>query len=191
MLLQTWPRLPQPSVRVMLTVVAAGIVSGAGAGLKLTKAVFSVALCAGTLVVLVSLPRRVLTAFLFGAGALAGLALTGGFWFAELHRYGNPLYPQFSSIFASPLTLSVAIMDTVWFPKNGWESLAWPFIFSLDPRRVGQARLHPVLWALAYVCFWWWAGARCVRRLRRTESPPLPYRGDALLRTWRSATSSG
>ncbi|WP_250472897.1 hypothetical protein [Caballeronia sp. GAFFF1] len=177
-LLQVWPRLAQRSARVMAMVVIAGIVSGAGAGLKLTTAVFSVALCVGLLVAPVSLPRRVLTAFLFGVGVLAGLALTGGFWFAQMwHQYGNPLYPQFSSVFPSPLTSSVAIVDTVWFPKNVWESLAWPFIFSVDPRRVGQARLHQVIWALAYVCFWWWVGARAVRRLRRKESAPLPPRG--------------
>lgn len=182
MLLKVWPRLPRASGRVIATVAVAGIISGAGAGLKLTTSVFSVALCAAILVAPVSLSKRMLTAFLFGVGVLAGLALTGGFWFAELwHRYGNPLYPQFSSVFPSPLTSSVAIVDTIWFPKNVWESLVWPFIFSLDPRRVGQARLHQVIWALAYACFWWWAGAHVVRRFRRKEIPPLPARGQYVI----------
>ncbi|MDR5855188.1 hypothetical protein P9239_07920 [Caballeronia sp. LZ062] len=177
-LLKVWPRLPQASVRVLATVCMAGIVSGAGAGLKLTTAVFCVAMCAGLLAAPLSLRRRVLTAFLFGVGVLAGLALTGGFWFVELwHRYGNPLYPQFSAVFPSPLTSSVSIVDTVWFPRNVWESLAWPFIFSLDPRRVGQARLHQVIWALAYACFWCWVGARAVRRFKGMQSPALPSRG--------------
>ncbi|CAB3736962.1 hypothetical protein R8871_06288 [Paraburkholderia graminis C4D1M] len=176
--LRIWPRLAQTSVHVIAMLFLGGIVSGAGAGLKLTTVVYSVALCGGLLFAPVSIPARFRAAFVFGLGVLAGLAMTGGFWFAELWtRYGNPLYPQFSSVFPSPLTAPVSVVDTQWLPKNLWEALAYPFIFSINPHRVAQARLHQIIWAVAYVCFWSWVIYCGARALKRSARPLLPSRG--------------
>ncbi|MDR7005865.1 hypothetical protein ACTJLB_31230 [Paraburkholderia sp. 22098] len=176
--LHVWPRLAQFRIPVIATLLLAGFVSGAGAGLKLTTAVFSVALCGGLLFAPVSIPSRLRAAFVFGVGVLAGLATTGGFWFAELwHRYGNPLYPQFSSVFPSALTSPVSVVDTVWLPKSFLEAIVFPFIFSLNPYRVGQARLHQAIWAVAYACFWCWALTVAVRKAKGVAAPQLPGRG--------------
>ncbi|WP_250455622.1 hypothetical protein [Caballeronia sp. ATUFL_M2_KS44] len=184
MLLRIWPRLAQANAAIIATLLVAGFVSGAGAGLKLTNVVYSVALCGGLLFAPISVAGRLRAAFVFGVGVLVGLALTGGFWFVELwHRYGNPLYPQFSSVFPSALTSPVSIVDTQWLPKSIWEALGYPVIFSLNPRRVGQARLHQVIWAIAYVCFWWWVIVCAFRASKRTArpSPSLPTRGRFVL----------
>ncbi|MEZ2352716.1 hypothetical protein [Caballeronia sp. RCC_10] len=176
--LKSWPRLAQADVRVHTALFLAGLMSGAGAGLKLTTVVYSVALCGGLLFAPLTVAARLRCAFVFGLGVLAGLAATGGFWFVELwHRYGNPLYPQFSSVFPSPLTSPVSIVDTQWLPKSVWEALVYPFVFSINPRRVGQARLHQVIWAVAYVCFWSWVVFCALKASRRAERAPLPARG--------------
>jgi hypothetical protein len=176
--LYVWPRLAQFRIPMIATLFLAGVVSGAGAGLKLTTAVFSVALCAGLLFAPVSIPARLRAAFVFGVGVLMGLAMTGGFWFAELwHRYGNPLYPQFSSVFPSPLTSRVSVVDTGWLPKTFLEALAFPFVFSLNPYRVGQARLHQATWAVAYACFWCWVLAVAIRKAKGAVAPQLSGRG--------------
>lgn len=169
-----WSRLAEVSARVLLTLAIAGVVSGLGAGLKLTTVVYSVALCAGLLFAPTTTIARLRVAFVFGVGVLLGLAATGGYWFADLWRlYGNPLYPQFSSVFPSRLTASVGAVDTKWFPTSLWEALAFPFVFSINPYRVGQARIHQGIWAVAYVIFWWWAIAALVRSRKGASTTRL------------------
>ena len=170
-----WSRLAEVSARALLTIAIAGVVSGMGAGLKLTTAVYSVALCAGLLFAPITTISRLRVAFVFGVGVLLGLAATGGYWFADLWRlYGNPLYPQFSSVFPSGLTASVGAVDTRWFPTSLWEALAFPFVFSINPYRVGQARIHQGIWAVAYVIFWWWVIAAFVRSRKGAATMRLP-----------------
>ncbi|MFL9870968.1 hypothetical protein [Paraburkholderia megapolitana] len=175
-----WPRLAEVRTRVLLVIAIGGIISGLGAGLKLTTVVYSVALCVGLLFAPISATARLRVAFTFGVGVLLGIAATGGYWFVEMWRlYGNPLYPQYSSIFPSALTSSVGVVDTRWFPKSLWEALIFPFVFSLNPFRVGQARLHQGIWAVAYVIFWCWAIVAFVRSrkgaLTTSRAPAARY----------------
>ncbi|MFM0354494.1 hypothetical protein PQR12_13485 [Paraburkholderia nemoris] len=170
-----WSRLAAVSARVLLTIAIGGVVSGMGAGLKLTTVVYSVALCTGLLFAPIPAIARLRVAFVFGVGVLLGLAATGGYWFVELWRlYGNPVYPQYSSIFPSGLTSSVGVVDTKWFPISVWEALTFPFVFSINPFRVGQVRLHQGIWAAAYVIFWWWAIAVFVRSHKSAPATRLP-----------------
>ena len=170
-----WSRLAGASARVVLIIAVAGVISGMGAGLKLTNVVYSVAVCAGLLCVPTTAIARLRVSFVFGVGVLLGLAATGGYWFANLwHLYGNPLYPQFSSVFPSALTAKVGVVDTRWFPSSIWEAVAFPFVFSINPYRVGQARLHQGIWAVAYVIFWWWMIAAFVRARKGVSMTRLP-----------------
>lgn len=144
----------------------AGVLSGLGAGLKLTNGSYALALCAG----FVALPRnagqRLMLAVVFGIGVLAGIGLTG-FWYAELWRhFGNPLYPQYSALFPSELTRPIGAMDTRWPPKGLVDTLLWTFKFSLDSFRVGQLRLWQILWPLLYVLFALWGALALHRRFR-------------------------
>lgn len=170
-----WPRLKADAERGSLAgspaaaaiLLVAGVLSGAATGLKLTNAVYSVALCATFLIVPVHPVARLRFAFLFGLGVLAGIALTSGWWFLTLWRqFGNPLYPQFSSLFPSALTADVGVVDNLWRPNGTMERLMWPFITTLDPRRIGQITVHQIVWAALYVLFVWWAASSVFRRLR-------------------------
>jgi hypothetical protein len=176
--LTIWPRLQKADPRVLMVLLAAGFVSGAGAGLKLTNVTYAIALCGGLLFAPITAFARLRTAFVFGIGVLAGISLTGGFWLFEMwHRYGNPLYPQFSAFFPSPLTSPVSIVDPHWLPQNVWEAIVYPFVFSLNPFRVGQVRLHQAIWAIAYACFWCWVIVLGLKRARGDGAPSLPSRG--------------
>lgn len=130
--------------------LAAGLLAGLATGLKLTNAVCAVALCAALLAPARPILPRLLAAFVFGLGVLAGIALSGGWWFWTLWQAtGNPLYPQFSGLFPSELARDVGVVDTLWRPKSLLEAALWPFITALDPRRIGQITVHQVLWPLA------------------------------------------
>ena len=178
-MLYVWPRLAQFRIPVIATLFLAGVVSGAGAGLKLTTAVFSVALCAGLLFAPVSIPARLRAAFVFGVGVLAGLAMTGGFWFAELwHRYGNPLYPQFSSVFPSPLTSRVSVVDTGWLFEElpGSARLPLRFLPESLPGRT-SAPASGDMGCVAYACFWCWVLAVALQKAKGAVAPQLSGRG--------------
>ncbi|WP_231378460.1 hypothetical protein [Bordetella sp. FB-8] len=172
-ILSVLPQMGKFNFRVALIILMGGVVSGLGAGLKLTTVVYSAALCAGLLFVSLSASARLRVAFIFGLGVLLGLATTGGFWLFKMwHMYGNPIYPQYSSIFPSPLTYPVGAVDAKWFPHSFWEALVFPFVFSIDSERTGQIRLHQAIWAIAYIVFWWWLATVFLRRRRNIENVP-------------------
>ena len=169
---RNWEQFDNWSLAKAAILLGIGAIVGIGTGLKLTNAVYAIALCAGFLAYPLSLLARIRLSFVFGIGVLVGLAISNGYWLLEMWRtFGNPLFPQFSSIFPSPLTTKMSVGDPSWLPKGILEILLWPFILTLDSHRVGQAKIHQVIWALLYVLFWWWAAARLAGRLRSSQTP--------------------
>lgn len=129
----------------------AGLIMGIGTGLKLTNAVYALALCLALLAFEGTPLRRLQRAFLFGVGVLAGIALSGGHWYWTMwQQFGNPLFPQFNDIFRSPLAAQIGIGDTGWLPKTFSEKLLWPFIFTLDPRRICELPMRHLIWPVLY-----------------------------------------
>lgn len=168
LILRNWEKLLGDRRRVLLAVAASGLVVGLGAGLKLTNAPYALALCLGLLTLPLDWNRRLRFAVIFGVSVLFGLLITAGFWYWTMwSRFHNPLFPMFSSLFPNPLSRPIGVADASWLPKNLFETLFWPFIFSWDSHRVGQAHLRQFIWALAYVLFWWWAICAVERRLRK------------------------
>jgi hypothetical protein len=167
-----------PSIRLGL----GGLILGAGIGLKLTNVVYAPALC----VALIALPPgatarpnagAVFAAAAFAAGVALGVGATAGFWFAEMARlFGNPLFPQFGAVFPSPLARPFGVADTVWRPRTVGEALAWPVIFTLDPRRVGQIPFRQIIWPLAFGLLIVWAIAAATGAGRRRAAAPMPRR---------------
>jgi hypothetical protein len=176
-LLASWPRLVDASWRALAIALVAGIIAGVGAGLKLTNSIYVMALCAAFLVLPLRWPSRIGLAFLFGCGVLAGLALTGGYWLVHMWQlYGDPLYPQFSSLFPTPLARSTNIAVSAWIPKGPLEFLIWPFIIAWDPHRAGQIELYQFIWPLLYVLFGWWAVTRLRGKQRNPDAQPMDGR---------------
>lgn len=159
-LLQSWRKLGVWERDAVVTILFAGLLMGCAAGLKLTNSIYAVALCLACLTFQASWAARVRLAFLFGIGVLLGLWLSAGFWYMEMwNRFGNPLFPQFNSLFNNPLASSVWIADTRWLPKGWGEMLLWPFIFTLDPHRVGEIPPQQIGWPILYLLFGWWGYA--------------------------------
>ena len=176
-ILSRWDGLLTWSGRAAGILLLAGLVSGLGVGLKLTNAVYALALCAGMLVAPLPWPGRFRLGFVFGIGVLLGLAVTGGYWLFEMWRdYGNPLYPQFSAVFPSALTRPIDVADTRWLPKSLLQALLWPFLFTLDSRHVGELRVLQVIWALLYALFIFWGMHSLFRRLRHQDGRRLDPR---------------
>lgn len=118
---------------------AAGLLAGVAMGLKNPAVIYAVGLCAGFLALPLPPVRRLALAFVFGVGVLAGLAAAGGPWMWHLWtEYGNPLFPHMNHIFRSPLAAPEDYRNTA-FVLRGWkEALAFPFVMTADPLRVGE-----------------------------------------------------
>lgn len=151
----------QASARLLL----AGLVMGLGVGLKLTNGIYAPALCLALLWLPAPALVRIRAAFLFSIGVLSGIAITAGHWLWKMWSlFGNPLYPQFNTIFHSPLAGPVSVGDTRWMPHGLAENLLWPFIFALHPQRVSEITLSMVVWPILYLGFIGLAGLALMRR---------------------------
>jgi len=182
LVLTHWEGVTNRSRHSVSWILGAGLVMGLGVGLKLTNAIFAVALCAALLLMPGSLLARVGAAFLFGGGVLLGIAATGGFWLYEMWRtFGNPLFPQFGAIFPNPLALNVMVADDHWLPKGVAEVLLWPFLFSLDSHRVGQLSIRQIIWPIAYLVFIAWTVVGIARRARRRNAVALDPRAQLVV----------
>jgi hypothetical protein len=163
--LSNWRRLGERTASAFGVAMASGLLIGFATGLKLTNAVFAVALCLSLLSYPGALSVRVRIAFLFGVGVLFGMAATTGYWMLHLwQQYGNPLYPQFGRFFPNPLTTAAAQGDVRWLPRNLVETLLWPFIITADSKRVGETPIRQVIWPILYLVVVWWAFARIAGR---------------------------
>jgi hypothetical protein len=180
LILKCWDELCSVSGFGIGMAVAAGILAGLSTGLKLTNSVYAVAMCAALLGCPTTFWNRGRLIASFAFGTLLGIALTGGYWLLEMWRtFGNPFFPQFGNYFPSPLAAGIGAADSSWRPRGFVETLLWPFYFSVDSLRVGQLKLHQIIWPITYVLFGWWlvSSIRGVagRRSSRSLDPRARY----------------
>jgi hypothetical protein len=176
LLLSNWERLGVWTGRAVAVCVGAGVLVGFGVGLKLTNAVYAVAMCAALLFYPARGIVRLRIAFLFGVGVLVGFAATGSYWLFHMWKtFGNPLHPQFGAYFPTPFAQPDVMGDPRWRPHGWLETLLWPFIFTANSHRVGETPIRQIIWPIAYVLFWVWlgvSGMRWVMHRRREEASP-------------------
>lgn len=122
------------------TVLLAGFLAGLSMGLKTTSAVWALGLCLAFLAVPgLGLVDRFLRAFLFGIAALAGMAVSGGWWFLHIWKlFGNPVFPYFNNLFRSPLLLPDSYKDEKFLPNGVWDAFSYPLASVFDPLRVSE-----------------------------------------------------
>ena len=122
------------------TALLAGFLAGLSMGLKTTSAVWALGLCLAFLAVPgLGALARLHRAFLFGIGALAGAAVSGGWWFFHVWKlFGNPVFPYFNNLFRSPLVLPDSYKDEKFLPNGFWDGLTYPLASVLDPLRVSE-----------------------------------------------------
>jgi hypothetical protein len=148
--------------------LVAGVTMGLGIGLKLTNGIYAPALCLALLMVPTTLAQRIRAAFIFGIGVLIGILTTGGHWYWKMWTvFGNPLYPQFNTIFQSPMAGPVAVGDTRFLPHGFIEKALWPFIFAMNPHRISEIKLSMVVWPVLYVAVIALIARTCYAALKR------------------------
>lgn len=176
-------RIAHPAIGVG-TLLAAGVLAGAAAGLKLTAAPYCVGLCAALLARPPMLRRGLIDAAVFGVAVLAGLAITQGFWFATLYAsFGNPLFPFYNDWFHSPWWDARPLLGQHFGPRSAFEWLYFPLLLFGPPAGlVANSGFRDWRWPTLYVAalvalVLWWA------RRRRGTTTPSSLPGEAA--AWR------
>ena len=130
----------------------AGLLVGCGVGLKLPTQIFAVGVCFGLLFISGPFARRFLLSFVCGLGVIAGFALLGGWWMAELWtHYGNPLFPYFNDIIRSPWALPESYRDDRFVPKSVAQALLLPFQLFVDGKVGGEIAFRDARVLGAYI----------------------------------------
>ena len=134
-----------------------GLLLGLAIGLKLTNAIYGLGLVAAMVIpegTVASRARRVAGCAL---AAAAGALITGGWWHLRMAvTLGNPLFPQFAALFPNDLTLPVMVADLRFLPHGLSNQLLWPFLFSIEPRRVSELPIRQLVWPAWYAATVGW-----------------------------------
>ena len=130
----------------------AAAIAGFAAGLKLTFAIYALSLLIGLLFVPIHWNVKFKLFIVFGICAFAAFLLTGGYWFYKMWiLFGNPIFPQFNHLFQGELAAFEAIRDIRFLPRNIYEKIFYPAIFTNDPHRVAELQYKQVSWIFGYV----------------------------------------
>jgi hypothetical protein len=138
----------------------AGLLAGGVAGLKPTALVFCLALgvaaiCYGPW----NWRGRARRLARLSIGGMAGFAFAYGWWGWHLYRStGNPLFPYFNDVFASPLALPQAYTDQRFLPSSKLDGLLSPVQLLSRSQRFCEIRLKDprlLLALLGFASLWW------------------------------------
>lgn len=126
-------QLAQGGRKALIWTALAGFLAGGAVGLKPVEAIFAVGFAAALLAVPGRASVRLARLAAGGCGGVLGVLVFGGFWFVTLAKLtGNPLFPYFNDLFASPLVLDASYRDTRFLPQGLGAMLFFPFRFSFD-----------------------------------------------------------
>ena len=127
--------------------VLAGLLAGIAAGLKLTYGVFALALIVALGAIGPPRARLRSVAVLVSFTGL-GFLLSYGFWGTILYReFGNPFFPYFNTIFASPYWERASLMGNQFGPRDVLQAIAFPLYFARDSQLVSEVSFRD--WRLA------------------------------------------
>ena len=169
-----------PLAARLRTLAAAGLLVGAGAGLKLTGSIYGVGLVVALLAAHGSVRARLRAAAAAGAGAALAFALTAGPWMLTMYeRYANPLFPYFNDVFRSPWADPVSFSASRFGPTSAGEWLAFPFVllWKLEGY-VSEPEFRDARPALLYALALAAVVAAVVRRTRAAPAPVTPLPGE-------------
>jgi hypothetical protein len=160
----------------------AGMLAGAGVGLKYTAACFIPGLLLVALIV--CLQRRSIAAPLaFGiAAAAAFVAIAGHHMLVLWSHFGNPFFPNLNEIFRSPYYEPYSIRDARFVAHDVWQLIGYPFYWAKTNKYV-VAELSFGDWrgAVAYTVTVVALLSLLLRFFRRASGVPCATRGLGLV----------
>lgn len=142
---------PNRSLQISL-VLAAGTLAGLAFGLKQPTVMYAIGLCAAFFAFRLSFRQNFVLSFLFGIGVLTGMAVTSGFWLAEMwRRFKNPLFPYFNDVFKSPMADIWDYRDIGFLPMTIGEALMRVMSFAIEPLAIAEVPFTDFRLPLLYI----------------------------------------
>ncbi|HEX7648223.1 MAG TPA: hypothetical protein VF450_12515 [Noviherbaspirillum sp.] len=121
----------------------AGLILGIACGLKLTNAIYAVALWLAIFGKRSSLSRYIHRTLCYAAGGIVGFVIINGCWAWHLYQeFGNPVFPLANAFFKSPDFQAFNIKDTRFIPESFFEALVLP-VRALIP----EPNIYVEVWA--------------------------------------------
>ncbi len=120
----------------LLLFLLAGFLAGIAVGVKITMAIYCIAMAAAVVV----LPLRVWPGALgaMGLGGVAGAVLTAGwYWLYMWRTFANPLFPLYNGVFKSPWWEAVNVRDERFLPHGPSDWLLFPFKWAVSRSQGG------------------------------------------------------
>ena len=131
---------------------AAGLLCGVAAGLKLTAAIYAIALPLAFALCFRGRRRHTVATLAFVAATGVGFALAYGYWaFVLWERFGNPFFPYFNELFRSEYWDARPFFDTRFRPTTLAHWITLPFALAERNRLASEADLRDPRLALLIV----------------------------------------
>jgi hypothetical protein len=156
--------------------LVAGCLIGCATGLKPTACILAPGAVVALTVTAGGTRRACTGAMVFCLGWTAGFALVYGWWGWLLYqRFGNPFFPMFNHVFASPFVPAGNDSDTRFMPRDASQALFYPF-FWLRGRAfvVAELEVRDPRFALAYLSIAALGVVALVRHVRAKPGITLP-----------------
>lgn len=148
----------------------AGVLLGLALALKLTNAVYAIALGLAVLAGPGSWKRRIAHAASLTTATVAMFALLAGPWMWRMwHTFGNPLFPQFNAWFQAPLAQPLSVADQRFLPHGIADAALRPLSSTVNPFLISEVPMPQLVWASLYLLL---VGGLCVWLVRRMRGAP-------------------
>jgi len=160
---------------VLFLVALAGIIAGVGSGQKLIVAPYAVALLFSFFFIPIPWKKKLMLAALFGGAVAVGLMVSDGAWLCYIwHQMGNPIFPYMNNIFHGALAPFASIHDSRYLPKDLFEGIFYPIVFTINPFRIGDHHcIAQISWLIVYLASIFFFFSRGVYFLGQKKTDPL------------------
>ncbi|GFE71282.1 hypothetical protein [Chroococcus sp. FPU101] len=134
-------------------IIIAGFLTGLGVGLKLTVALYGIALIISINFIRNKLQEKFLNLLALMSSMFAGFLVTAGYWMVLMWlNFSSPLFPFFNKFFKSPyIRTDFDLKDTRFLPRDIWQSLFYPFYFTKKQSLVAELEFQDSRLAIAYI----------------------------------------
>ena len=114
------------------TALLAGVLLGLGAGLKLSNAIFALALLPLIAAMGSGLTDRIARVVAYGVGGVLGVVVAAGPWAWRLwNEFGNPVFPFLNDFFHSPDIFASHLKHLRFIPQSFADAMLRPFYMTL------------------------------------------------------------
>lgn len=150
--------------------VIAGLIMGCGVAMKLTVAIFPIAMGIALIWISSGVRSYIRNSFILGLSVFSGFVLSIGYWSAILwQHFQNPMFPYFNKVFKSPYFGFYNLSDTRFLPDTINDKLFYPFYFITEQTYTSEFPFQDMHFAVCYVLLIVFLAYFCYQKIRQRK----------------------